>query len=103
MIDDSCLFGFMVLVLGVNQGYPKSVCTFEVHLYVLPFVKSVEPVSSVWDVGDNNCGSVFVVAVLVVVICWVVDVVVVVIGDLVGMFELVFPLVKCPVRELAVV
>ena len=44
MIDDSCLFGFMVLVLGVNQGCPKSVCTFEVHLYVLSFAKSFEPV-----------------------------------------------------------
>ena len=69
MIDDSCLFGFMVLVLGVDQGCPKSVCTFQVHLNVPTFAESFEPVSSVWDVWNNNSGLVFVVAVLVVVTC----------------------------------
>ena len=67
MIDDSCLFGFMVLVLGINQGCPKGVCAFEVYLYVPTFANSFEPASSVWDVGNNNCGLIFVVAVLVVV------------------------------------
>ena len=89
------------LSLGLTRDVLRVFVPLKCTCMFLLFAKSFEPVSSVWDVGNNNCGPVFVVAVLVVVICWVVDVVVVVIGDLVGMFELVFPLVKCPVRELA--
>ena len=51
------------------------------------------------DIGNNYSSLVVTVAVLVVAVAGVVGVGVVV---LTGLFELVFPLIKCPGRELAV-
>ena len=70
------------------------------HLNVPSFVQSFEFVSSVGDVRNNNGGPVLVVAVLVAVRVAVVGISV---GNLIGMFEPVFPLIECPVWELAVV
>ena len=55
------------------------------------------------DIRNNYGGLVVAVVVLVVVVGGVVGVGVVVGDVLAGMFEFVFPLVKCPGRELAVV
>ena len=101
MVNDSCLFCFVVLILGIDKGCPEGVGTLEMHLNVSSFAKSFEFVSSVGDVGNNNGGPVLVAVVLAVV--GVDGGVGVGVGCLVGMFEFVFPLVKCPVRELAVV
>ena len=99
MVNDSCLFCFVVLILGIDKGCPEGVGTLELHLNVSSFAKSFEFVSSVEDVGNNNGGPVLVAVVLAVVgVAGGVGV-----GCMVGMFEFVFPLVKCPVRELAVV
>ena len=101
MVNDSCLFCFVVLILGVDKGSPEGVGTLEVYLNVSSFTQSFEFVSSVGDVGNNNGGSELVAVVLVVVG------IVVGIGNsvrcMVGMFEFVFPLVECPFWELAVV
>ena len=67
----------------------------------LPLQSLFEFVSSVGDVRNNNGGLILVVVVLAVV--GVAGGVGVGVGCMVGMFEFVFPLVKCPVRELAVV
>ena len=100
MVNDTCLFGFVVLILRINKGSPEGVGTLELHLDVSSFTKSSEFVSSVGDVGNNNGGPVLVVVVLVAV--GIAGGVGVGVGCLVGVFELVFPLVKCPVWELAV-
>ena len=91
----------MVLILGVDKGSPEGIGTLEMYLNVSSFAQSSEFVSSVGDVGNNNGGSELIAVVLVVVG--------VAVGGgigvrcMVGMFEFVFPLVKCPIRELAVV
>ena len=100
MVNDSCLFCFVVIILGVDKGSPEGVGTLELHLNVSSFAQSFEFVSSVGDVGDNG-GSELVAVVLVVV--GVVVGIGIGVRCMVGMFEFVFPLVKCPVRELAVV
>ena len=101
MVNDSCLFCFVVLVLRVDKGSPEGVGTLEMHLNVSSFAQSFEFVSSVGDVGNNNGGPELVAVVLVVV--GVAGGIRIGVGCVVGMFEFVFPLVKCPVRELAVV
>ena len=50
---------------------------------------------------NNNGSPVLVVVVLVAV--WVTGVVGISVGVLIGMFKFVFPLIECPVWELAVV
>ena len=87
------------LSLGLTRVVLRVLGTLELHLNVSSFAKSFEFVSSVGDVGNNNGGPVLVAVVLAVVgVAGGVGV-----GCMVGMFEFVFPLVKCPVRELAVV
>ena len=94
----SCLVGFGVLVLGVAQSCSKGVGPLEVDLDTSSFVKFLELVCCVGDVGDHYGG--FVVG----VVGWI-GVSVGVVGSwcLVGMVELMLPLVECPGRELAVV
>ena len=89
------------LCLGLTRVVPEGVGTLELHLNVSSFTKSFEFVSSVGDVWNNNGGLVLVAVVLAVV--GVAGGVGVGVGCMVGMFEFVFPLVECPVRELAVV
>ena len=101
MVNDSCLFCFMVFILGVDKGSPEGVGTLEMYLNVSSFAQSSEFVCSVGDVGNNNGGSELTAVVLVVV--GVVVGVGIGVVCMVGMFEFVFPLVECPIRELAVV
>ena len=101
MVNDSCLFCFVVLILGVDKGSPEGLGTLEMYLNVSSFAQSFEFVSSVGDVGSNNGGSELIAVVLVVV--GVAVGIGIGVRCMVGMFEFVFPLVKCPVRELAVV
>ena len=54
------------------------------------------------DIGNNYSSLVVTVACLVVAVAGVVGVGVVGVVVLTGLFELVFPLIKCPGRELAV-
>ena len=54
MVNDPCLFCFVVLILGVDKGSPEGVGTLEMYLNVSPFAQSFEFVSSVGDVGNNN-------------------------------------------------
>ena len=100
MVNDSCLFCFVVLILGVDKGSPEGVGTPEMYLNVSSFAQSFEFVSSVGDVGNNNGGSELVVVLVVVGIVVGIGISV---RCMVWMFEFVFPLVECPFRELAVV
>ena len=70
MANDSCLFCFVVLILGVDKGSPEGVGTLEMYLNVSSFAQSFEFVSSVGDVGNNNGGSELIAVVLVVVRVW---------------------------------
>ena len=99
MVNDSCLFCFLVLILRVDKGSPEGVGTLEMYLNVSSFAQSFEFVSSVGDVWNNNGGPELVTVVLVV--NGVAGGIGIGVGCIVGMFEFVFPLVKCPVRELA--
>ena len=101
MVNDSCLFCFVVLILGVDKGSPEGVGTLEMYLNVSSFAQSFEFVSSVGDVGNNNGGSELVAVVLVIV--GIVVGIGISVRCMVGMFEFVFPLVECPFRELSVV
>ena len=98
LVYNSCLVGFGVLVLGVAQSCSKGVGPLEVDLETSSFAKFLELVCCVGDVGDHYGG--FVVG----VVGWI-GVGVGVVGGwyLVGMVELMLPLVECPGRELAVV
>ena len=88
LVDDSCLVGFGILVFGVAQGCPEGVGPFEVDLNPFSFAYFLELVCCLEDVRDHYGGSV------VVVVGWI-TVGVGGVGDwcLVGMVELVLPLV----------
>ena len=94
----SCLVCFGVLVLGVAQSCSKGVGPLEVDLDTSSFAKFLELVCYVGDVGDHYGG--FVAG----VVGWI-GVSVGVVGSwcVVGMVELMLPLVECQGRELAVV
>ena len=99
MINDACLVGFGILVLGIAQSCPEGVSPLEVDLDTSSFAKFLEFVCCFGNVGDYYGGLV------VAVVGGIAD------GDggggggwcLVGIVELVLPLVKGPGRELAVV
>ena len=96
MINDACLVGFGILVLRIAQSCPEGVGPLEVDLDTSSFAKFLEFFCCFGNVGDYYGG--FVVAVVGGVA----------VGDgggwcLVGMVELMLPLVKGPGRELAVV
>ena len=95
LVNDACLVGFGVLVLGIAQSCPEGVGPLEVDLDTSSFAKFLEFVCCFGNVGDYYGGLV------VAVVGWVA------VGGgqccLVGMVELVLPLVKGPGRELAVV
>ena len=98
LVYDSCLVGFGILVFGVAQSCSKGVGPLEVDLDTSSFAKFLKLVCCVGDVGDYYGG--FVVA----VVGWI-GASVGVVGSwcLVGMVELMLPLVDCPGRQLAVV
>ena len=94
LIDDACLDGFWILVFGVTLSCPDGVGPFEMNLYSSSFAQFLEFVCCFGNVGNYYGGFV------VVVVCGVV------VGGgglcLVGVVELMLPLVEGPGRELAV-
>ena len=40
MVNDSCLFCFVVLIFRIDKGCPEGVGTLELHLNVSSFAKS---------------------------------------------------------------
>ena len=95
LVNDACLVGFGVLVLGIAQSCPEGVGPLEVDLDTSS-LQFLEFVCCFGNVGDYYGGLVVAVVGGVAVgggggCC------------LVGMVELVLPLVKGPGRELAVV
>ena len=97
LVNDACLVGFGILVLGIAQSCPEGVGPLEVDLDTSSFAKFLEFVCCFGNVGDYYGG--LVVAVVGVVVVggggggWC----------LVGMVELVLPLIKGLGRELTVV
>ena len=96
MVDDACLVVLGVLVFGVAKQCPECVGAFEVYLYSFPFAYFPKHFPCPWHVW-NHYGNVLFVG---VVILWVVVGVVAVAG-LVGVGELVVPLVEDPIWKLA--
>ena len=62
LIDDTCLVGFGVLILGVAQGYSEGIGPLEVDLDPSSFAQFLKLLCCIRDVGDHyGC---FVVAVV---------------------------------------
>ena len=97
MVDDACLVGFGILVLGVAQCCPEGVEAFKMYLYSFPFAHFFELFTCIGYVGYYYGGLNF------GFVCGVAAAGIVggVIGLLLGLGELVVPLVEGPGGELA--